>query len=65
MSHARAIAVMALSFSALRALPAQDRAVHVMPALTLRAPLTGPSERVAGEWTSRGRALYASGRYRE
>jgi tetratricopeptide (TPR) repeat protein len=65
MSHARSIVVMALSFTALRALPAQERAVHVMPAVTLRLSLPGPSERVAEEWTSRGRALYDSSRYRE
>jgi tetratricopeptide (TPR) repeat protein len=65
MSHARSIVVMALSFTALRALPAQERAAYVMPAVTLRLSLTGPSERVAEEWTSRGRALYDSSRYRE
>lgn len=56
---------MVLSLSALRALPAQKRALHVMPAVTLRVPLTDPGERVAEEWTSRGRALYESSRYRE
>ena len=56
---------MALSFMALRALPAQERAVHVVPTVTLHMSLAGPSERVAEEWTSRGRALYDSSRYRE
>jgi tetratricopeptide (TPR) repeat protein len=65
MSRARAIAVMALSLTALRALPAQDRAVHVMPVLTVRLPLPDPNDRVAKQWTERGRALYDSTRYRE
>jgi tetratricopeptide (TPR) repeat protein len=65
MSSARVIAVMALSFIALRALPAQERAVHVMPAVTLRLSLSDPKERVAEQWTSLGRALYDSSRYRE
>jgi tetratricopeptide (TPR) repeat protein len=65
MSSARAIAVMALSFSALRALPAQERAVHVMPAVTVRLTLPDPTERAAEQWTSLGRALYHSSRYRE
>ena len=65
MSRARAIAVMALSLSALRALPAQERTVHVMPAVTVRLTLPDPEERAAEQWTSLGRALYDSSRYRE
>jgi tetratricopeptide (TPR) repeat protein len=65
MSRTRSIVVMALSFTALRALPAQDRAVHVMPAATLRLSLPDPGDRVAERWSSRGRALYDSSRYRE
>jgi tetratricopeptide (TPR) repeat protein len=65
MSRARAIAVMALSLTALRALPAQDRAVHVMPVLTVQLPLPDPNDRAAARWTERGRALYDSTRYRE
>jgi tetratricopeptide (TPR) repeat protein len=64
MSRARAIGVMALSFTALRALPAQDRAVHAMPAATLIA-LPDPRAGAAEQWTSLGRALYDSSRYRE
>ncbi|MFL5608198.1 MAG: TPR end-of-group domain-containing protein [Gemmatimonadaceae bacterium] len=65
MSRARAIVVMALSLTALRALPAQDRAVHVMPAATLRLPPGDPSDRMAEKWISLGRELYDSSRYRE
>jgi tetratricopeptide (TPR) repeat protein len=58
---------MALSFTALRALPAQERAVPVMPAVTLRLSLPDPdpSDRGAERWNSLGRALYDSSRYRE
>jgi hypothetical protein len=65
MSRARAIAVMALSFTALRALPAQERAVHATTAVMPRPTLVDPRERAAEQWTSRGRALYDSNRYRE
>jgi tetratricopeptide (TPR) repeat protein len=65
MSRVRAIAVMVLSLTALRALPAQDRAVHVMPAVSLRLSPPDPNERAAEQWTSRGGALYDSSRYRE
>jgi tetratricopeptide (TPR) repeat protein len=65
MSRARAIAVMALSLTALRALPAQERAVHVMPVVTLRRSSPDPREGAAEQWTSRARALYDSSLYRE
>lgn len=65
MSRARAIAVMALSFTALRALPAQERAVPATTAVMLRPSLVDPRERAAEQWTSLGRALYDSSRYRE
>jgi tetratricopeptide (TPR) repeat protein len=64
MNRARAIAVMALSLTALRALPAQDRAVRAIPAAELTHLPTDPHER-ADVWSSRGRALYDSSRYRE
>lgn len=56
---------MVLSFTALRALPAQERAMHVMPAATLRLSLPDPGDRTAERWSSRGRALYDSRQYRE
>jgi tetratricopeptide (TPR) repeat protein len=56
---------MALSFTALRALPAQERAVHAVPAAARWPALFDPSEPAADGWTSRGRALYDSKRYRE
>jgi tetratricopeptide (TPR) repeat protein len=65
MSRAQAIAVMALSLTALRALPAQDRAVHVVPAVTLRLSLRDPGDPMAEQWISLGRELYDSSRYRE
>jgi tetratricopeptide (TPR) repeat protein len=65
MSRAQAIAVMALSLSALRVLPAQDRAVHVVPVVTPRPPLRDPGDPMAEQWISLGRELYDSSRYRE
>jgi tetratricopeptide (TPR) repeat protein len=54
------------SMVALRALPAQDRPVRATPAADLaREMITTPNERVAARWSSRGRALYDSSRYRE
>lgn len=55
---------MALSLTAWRVLPAQDRAVHAIPAAELTHLPTDPNER-ADVWSSRGRALYDSSRYRE
>jgi tetratricopeptide (TPR) repeat protein len=65
MSCVRAIAVMALSLTALRALPAQDRAVRAIPAAERTRLPPDPNERAAERWSSRGRALYDSSRYRE
>jgi tetratricopeptide (TPR) repeat protein len=65
MSRIRAVVVM-LSIVALRVLPAQDRPVRATPAADLaREMITTPNERVAARWSSRGRALYDSSRYRE
>jgi tetratricopeptide (TPR) repeat protein len=55
---------MSLSLAALRALPAQDRAVRAIPAAELTHLPSDPTER-ADVWSSRGRALYDSSRYRE
>jgi tetratricopeptide (TPR) repeat protein len=64
MSQRRAIVAMALCLTALRALPAQDRAAHAVPAAALLPPPPDPSA-AAAEWTWRARVLYDSSRYRE
>jgi tetratricopeptide (TPR) repeat protein len=66
MSRARIAAILTLSLVALRALPAQDRRSPVTPTAELaRALVRAPNERAAARWSSRGRALYDSSRYRE